>query len=280
MAAPSLVSAIAVSENVLQLTFSQPVYFSGLLDIPDASSRKRYTLTPQPGSYGMDGTLAKPLGVASVQQVQTPNTYLGQVLNLTTDRPMTPNPAQYTVQCNGLFGLDRVTPLNPSGSSLPFTSTFKLLQPPQIETIAPRGDVANPQTLEGITAGLTPNPQQISLGSFVVNAGDYATETGLVAYKARLYRRMITAVDGFLHLAGKNYGAGLLQYGKKLGSSSIRAQLLAAIEQQAGLEPETAAVAAKSTPNNQNPGEMFIVLMAKTKFGQSLKLVAPVNVSS
>jgi hypothetical protein len=275
----SLLSAVAVGENVVQLTFSGPVYFSGLLDAPDGSSRKRYQITPVAGSTGMDGTAAKPIGVAAAAVAMVPGLLVGQVVNLTTDRPMTPNPARYSIECNGLFAADRVTPLSASANTAPFTSVFKVLQPPQQETLSPRGDIAMPQSLEAIQTGGV-EPSGVSLGSFVVANGDYATQGGLVEYKERCYRRIYTKRDGFLHLAGKKYGAGLLGYGKALGTAAKRAELQGHIEQQVGMEPETAAVSCKTVPKPGNPGEMYMVLLARTKFGTPLKIAAPFNTST
>lgn len=278
-AAPRLLTALAVSENVVQLTFSAPVYYSGLLDYPDASNRRRYGFNPVAGTFGQDGTATKPVGVASVAVVRAPGQFLGQVLDVTTDRPMTPSPGQYVVLVNGLFGLDGVTPVNPSYVSATFTSVFKQLQPPQLATTSPRGDVAMPQGQDEILAGLVPNPSAITLGSFVVANGDYATQAGIAEYKGRVFRRLVTTLDAFLHLAGRNYGAGLLGYGKRLGSAQTRTKLAGSIEQQVGMEPETAAVSCKTTPKPGSPGEYYLVLLAKTKFGTALKVVAPVNAS-
>jgi hypothetical protein len=276
---PALLSALAISENVVRLTFNQPMYFSGLLDFPDASSRKRYSFTAVAGTSGLDGTSAKSIGVAAVALELVPGMFSGQVIDVTTDRPMTPSPAQYTVQCNGLFAADALTPLSTLASAASFEAVFKQLQPPQQETLSPRGDVAMPQSLEAIRAGVVPNPAGVTLGSFVVADGDYATQGGLVEYKERCYRRMISTPDSFLHMAGKNYGAGLLSYGKRLASAARRAQLQGSIEQQVGQEPETAAVACKTTPKPSSPGLMYLVLLARTNFGTSLRLMVPVNTS-
>lgn len=275
---PALQSAVAVAENVVQLTFNVPVYFTGLLDVADASNRKRYSFAPVPGSTGMDGAAAKPIRAASAVAVPVPGKFLGTVVNVTTDRPMSPSPAAYVVTCNGIFGSDGLTPL--SMVSATFTSVFKVLQPPQVETLTPRGDVAMPQSREAVLTGVVGDASTITLGSFVVSSGDYATQSGMVEYKERLYRRMVTLRDAFLHLAGKGYGGSLLARGKKLGSTAARSDLQAAMEEQTGREPETAAVSCKTVPSQQNPGLLFLVLLAKTRFGRAIKVVAPVNTST
>ncbi len=277
---PQLQSALAVSENVVQLFFSVPIYYSGLYDIEDASNRALYTLTPVAGSTGLDGTPAKPLNVASVTLGSLSNTYTGQVLLLTTDRPMTPNPAQYVVQCSGLWSADMSEPLLTTASSAQFNAVYKQIVSAQVQTLSTRGDFANPQDLDAITSGITPAPQAIQLGSFVVDdTGDYAVETGLVGYKKRILRRIIATPGAFLHL-GNQYGAGVRLYGKKLGSATKRAQLTAAVETQVGLEPETAKVSVTTSWSADNPGLIYLVVLARTKTGRVLKVIAPVNTST
>ena len=275
-----LTQALAVSENGIQLLFSTPVYFSGLFDIEDASNKARYSLTPVPGSVGLDGTPAKPLGVVRVSLGSHVGTYTGQVLLITTDRPMTPNPAQYVVTCNGLWSSDHTTQLDTSAASQRFNAVFKQVARPQTQTLSIRGDFANPQDLDAATNGVTPNPTLMSLGTFVVDdTGDYAVETGLVGYKKRILRRILTVPGGYLHL-GQGYGAGVRRYGKQLGSATKRAQLCAAVETQVGLEPETAKASVSIAPDNGNPGLFYLVVLARTKSGKTLKVIAPVNSST
>ena len=276
---PRLVQALAVSENAVQLTFNVPIYWSGLLDSPDASSRKRYSFASVAGTVGQDGTAPKPIGCAAVALRQVPGLFLGQIVVLTTDRPMTPSPAGYVVTCNGLFASDGVTPLVASSSSAPFESVYKVLQRPQVASLQPRGDVAMPQNGDAVASGSVGLVRASQLGCFVVVGGDYASQDGLVEYRERLYRRIVSVLDSFAHLAGKGYGAGLLQYCKQLGSSRRKTQLLASIERQASLEPETVACAAKYT-DGAMPGFVYIVLLARTKFGRSVKLTVPVTAST
>ena len=117
------------------------------------------------------------------------------------------------------------------------------------------------------------------LGSFVVQDGDYATQGGFVEYKERLYRRIVSVRDSFAHLAGKRFGAGLLQYGKQLGSARRKTQLLASIEEQASREPETVACAAKYVEGDRS-GLAYIVLLARTKFGRPVRIMAPITTST
>jgi hypothetical protein len=279
-AVPQLQSALAVSENVIQLFFTVPIYFSGLFDIEDASNKARYTITPVAGSIGLDGTPAKPLLVAAVDTGSLPGTYMGQVILLTTDRPMTPNPAQYIVKCNGLWSQDQTEQLLSTASSAQFNAVYKQVALPQTQTLTVRGDFANPQDLDAITSGITPNPTAVQLGSYVVDdTGDYAVETGLVGYKKRILRRIIATPGAFLHL-GQGYGAGVRLYGKKLGSATKRAQLTAAVEAQVSLEPETAKVRCTSSLDPLNPGLIYLVVLARTKTGKVLKVIAPINVST
>jgi hypothetical protein len=116
------------------------------------------------------------------------------------------------------------------------------------------------------------------LGSFVVADGDYASRGGMPEYKERVFRRIVTRRDAFLHLAGKGYGASALEYGKRRGSAQQKARLLASVEQQVGREPETAKVAANLLPA-QEPGLFWICVLARTRVGKGAKVLAPVHAS-
>jgi len=273
---PRLLAAVAVGENAVQVTFSSPIYFSGLLDPADGSARQRYSLAPVAQTFGQDGSAAKPVGVASAALSPQPGQYVGECVVLTTDRPMTPSPAQYVVSCNGLFAQDGSTPLDPLASSLQFEAVFRVVERPQLETASPRGDLAVPQSGDSV-ASLGEAADYV-LGSFVVADGDYASRGGMPEYKERVFRRIVTRRDAFLHLAGKGYGASALEYGKRRGSAQQKARLLASVEQQVGREPETAKVAANLLPA-QEPGLFWICVLARTRVGKGAKVLAPVHAS-
>jgi hypothetical protein len=276
----SLVSALAVSENVIQLTFSVPVYFSGLLDFQDASNRLKYTISPVVGSVGIDGTAAKAVAAASVSLAGVSGVVTGLNVYVTTDRPMTPNPAQYLITCQNLWSADLSQQIVPGGNSAPFAGLYRVIAPPQLQTKSQRGDIANPQDYDAVTSGITPNPTQIQLGCFAIDStGDYAVETGLTGYKKRILRRLLSRPGAFLHL-GNRYGAGIRQYGKTLASAQNRSRMIAAAEQQVSLEPETEQVSVRSSLDQQNPGKSYLVILAKTRSGKVLRVLTPVTTSN
>jgi hypothetical protein len=275
-----LVSALAVSENVVQLQFTTPVYFSQYLDFQDGSDRTKYTITPVAGTIGLDGTAARPIATTTIVQADTPGVLRGQTLLVTTDRPMTPSPAQYVIACQNLWSADLTSEILSSASTAQFFAVFKVMAPPQLQTLSRRGDFANPQDLEMVQQGISVNPTAIQLGCFSIDAtGDYAVESGLVGYKKRLLRRIMSSPGAFLHL-GQQYGAGVRQYGKRLMSAQTRAQLIAAVEVQVALEPETAKVSVKTVIDVNNPGLLYLVVLAQTKTGKTLKIVTGINAST
>lgn len=279
-AALQLVDAVAIRENVVQLTFNQPVYFSELLDIPDGSIISKYTVAPVAGSVGIDGNPARPVNVAAVALAQTPEdqgdlppgSQFGAVLDVTLDRPMSPFPCAYTITVSQLFDADLSVALDPGHATLQYAAVFKVFVPPQISTPAFNRDFSNPQSLFGATN--LPNPQNVAnLGVFPISDGDYAIDSGLQGYKKRCFRRLYTAVAGFLHL-GPTYGVGIPQQGKKLARPATIAQLAASAESQIGQEPETKSVHVTGARDTQNPGLTRFTVIAVTKGGASTKFSA------
>jgi hypothetical protein len=63
-------------------------------------------------------------------------------------------------------------------------------------------------------------------------------------------------------------------------SAQTRAQLIAAVEVQVALEPETAKVSVKTVIDVNNPGLLYLVVLAQTKTGKTLKIVTGINASN
>ena len=153
----TLVGALAVSENVMRLLFNLQPYVSNLGDAYDGGSVSHYTLTANP-STGYDGQPARQVNVI----VAAPSGLdpWGSPINgidLTTDRPMSPFPAEYTVSCANL--VDQATgtvPLSPSPQSIDPPGLLRHLQSGSATLASPNRDFLNPQTassLAGSTAG-------------------------------------------------------------------------------------------------------------------------------
>lgn len=228
-----LVRAEAVRENVVRLSFSDAVYFSEFLDPHDASSRRRYAITPTPGSVDDDGDPTRPIFPATIDVVGA----AGSVLEVTTDRPMSSWPAKYLIAVNQLRSSNG-NPLDPA-----FTSqTFSAVRYAEIDgaaaAVTTSGDFANPQTVSGLATGATLAQSQL-LGSFPIGPdGDYATDRGLTGYKKRIIRRLISSKGGFASLPS-TYGLGAMQRVKKVLRPTDATTLAADAQVQVQQDPET-----------------------------------------
>jgi hypothetical protein len=110
LAAIAVESVLAIRENVYRVMFNVPVYYSSILDPPDASRVEKYAVTPVAGTTGLDGTAARPVMVARVDLIGEDGEVVfggaGRVLDLVLDRPMTPHPALYDVTLTDVFAAD------------------------------------------------------------------------------------------------------------------------------------------------------------------------------
>jgi hypothetical protein len=263
-----LVNAVAVAENAVQLEFTRSVYFSQLLDPHDASRPGFYTITPVPGTVGLDGTLARAVSVAQVDAPAIPGFFPAQILQLTLDRPMTPYAAMYVVALSPLIvSSDMLQPLDPTMSSYQYAGVFKSLERPQVKTPTATRDFANPQTLSGaIGGGPIADPfNPALLGTLRVDdTGDYSFDQGINAFKKRMLRRLVTLPGGFLHL-GDGYGVGVTSFSKRLGLAAVREKLAADAEIQIAREPEVDKV--KVTGKGTQDGLFRLTILVRLRAG-------------
>jgi len=256
--------AVAIAENLVRLYFSEAPYFSGLLDLQDASLLSHYAIEPDTTTQGIDGTTARAVTVLFARVGADPNT-----IELVLDRPMTPFPSLYTVTVTGVADAATRTPM-PTPASLGFIGLYRRIVPPQLESPVPSRDFANPQTPASLLGTSPLSPAAIAYGTYVVDdTGDYAFDEGLVAYKKRVLRRGITKKNAFAHLPG--YGVGIPSYGKRLASAQLRATLAADWESQIKQEPETAAVTVTTMTDPVAPGLCWFVVAARMKSGGATK---------
>jgi hypothetical protein len=269
------VSVVAVAENVLQVTFSSPVYLSGLGDPPDASQAALWSVQPVAGTVGYDGQPARAVSVVQVAVAALPGLY-GTMLNLTLDRSMSPYPAQYAVANAGnLYSADLSQLLAPGALGTAYGVLLEL-KPADVTAAAPARDMANPNTLSAAQASNISNPLVTPLGSFgYADTGDYANESGDTAYQMRIFRRLFTRKNGFKFLPG--YGVGIPSYAKKLARPSRRAQMAADAEQQIKQEPETAqcTVTARLDPNRPALTRVGIYVVKKSGETKRYSVLVP-----
>ena len=260
-----------VRENLMWLQFSEPPYFSGLLDPGDASNPDYYTITVVSGSIGGDD---QPVRLVSpgIPEV-SPD---GQGICLWLDRLMSPYPGQYVVTVSNLVGTESGLPLDPSYVS---ANCDALAAAPVVQDRSRTvggADFANPQS--GASAGDNVPVSvggQINLGTYQVNAkGDYASDSGLSNYRKRVIRRITSNQGTFAHLA--NYGAGPRSLIKKPDRAG-RAETLAKVaETQVLMEPDTASVTVTVVRSSSSPGIVVLKVVALHRSGQVLDVSVPI----
>lgn len=270
----TLIGAVASRENQVQLEFSRPIYFSGVLDAADASMISKYSIAPVAGTVGLDGSACRPVRIVDVELETSGPSQPGLIVNLNLDRPMTPYAGSYRVTVTGIFSADLSEMLIPDPSEVVFFGVFKNIDQPQLGTPTPIRDIANVQTFQGALASGVPQPELLTLGTLAYDdTGDYAFDERVTSFKKRMLRRIISTPGGFMHL-GMGYGVGIKNFGKRLASAANRGTLAAQIEKQIAQEPETARVRANIVESNR-PGLYRLQLLVKLRSGLTSRYELP-----
>lgn len=266
-----IVSVRAVAENVIRYKFSEVVYYSGLLDAMDASPRQKWSIVNDPTTTGLDGLPCRPVMPTSTYVPQVVDgidpTEVGMYIDVTVDRPLSPFPAVYNAQATGIFNLAG----NPlvSATPTPFFGIKKFIPPPDLSTGATSRDISNPQALSGLLDPVPNVTDPLQLGTITYDeTGDVGFDEGLVSYRKRVLRRLVTRKNGFAHLVG--YGVGIGDYVKRLGSTAVRDALAAECEQQIAAEPETAQVSVTIVPSGTSANLYRLNVKARTKTGRDV----------
>lgn len=259
------IDAQPIRENVVRVEFSVPIFFSGLLEQADGSRPEKWAVVAVQGTFGATGDAARAVRVARVELAGEEDGVAigdrGRFVNLVLDRPMTPYPAMYDVQWTDVFSSSLVS--SSSGTSR-ILATYRILQQPTIEYARPVRDFANPQVGSGAFA----------LGTFGVgDDGDYAFDEGLASLKKRVLRRLMTRKGAFAHLP--NYGVGVPDEGKKLGTASTLARLAADSEAQIAEEPDVERVRVTTFTDSKRPGLVFFRVLVKQREGNTVQIDAP-----
>lgn len=254
-----LLRAFAVRENVVRLFFDQPVYFTQVLDPGDGSNPRSYSVVAVPGIAG-DGDPTRTVNIIRAEIVKEAGAG-GQQVDLVVDRAFSPFFCRYIVAVGDVRA--------GSGSLLDaaFTSyVFDGVQAGRLPMVPDQAigmrDIANPQTLAalvGLPDATAATP--LMLGTFRVDAtGDVANDSGIISWKKRVIRRLITRPGGFAHMPA--YGAGIPQQVKTLGRPGSRQLLAFSAEQQIRQEPETVSATVRIV---QTGGQFRYVIDALTK---------------
>jgi hypothetical protein len=249
--------AVAVAENVVQITFNEAVKWTGLGDVGDASVANRYTTIAESG-IGLDGAPPRAVMVIAVELTSDPTK-----VNVTVDRPFSPFPCIYVVAVNSIQSATG-QPIDPNTAAAAFYGVQAGQAPSANDQPTPSRDIAHPDTL---SAELDPLPQAGDpgiLGGIPTDAtGDYAYDEGITGYKKRLWRRLMTRPGAFAHLPA-DYGAGLLDEVKRLNRASQRQRVAARCEQQILAEPETKRCRVSIVPT-ATPGLFRLVVLVLTQ---------------
>jgi hypothetical protein len=275
--AVALVQAYAPAENIVRLTFNQQIYFSGIFDQYDAGDPTHYGISGVTGTVGNDGYTVQPVLVVTAVVSPVPNS-----IDVLTDRPMSPFPAQYTITMTNLAtqGLAGIL----LSQTAQFFGCYRALQPQSEDVALPIRDLANPSTasmIQGSGLGSALGPAAVaSLGVFPIDGrGDYAFDAGIQSLKKRILRRGITSKGAFAHLP-RSYGVGLLDRVKSLSTPFVRDRLAAEYQSQIKQEPEVVGASVVALQDLSAPAIVHFVITVQTRTGTTLSLDHPLNTIS
>lgn len=268
--APRLLSAVAVRENAVRLTFDAAVLFTNTLGPKDAARTGAYSLSPVAGTVGLDGEAARPALVGRVDLAGSG----GAAVLLWLDRALTHFPARYLVAAPGVYGAGGL-PVDSAAQSATFygVRAARVVAATEIDLAVGR-DLANPQTPGAADLA---RAQGSTLGSYVVDStGDYAFDAGEVSYVKRVLRRLWARPGAFKHLPD-SYGLGLGERVKRLAGGRERAALAKDAADQVKLEPETADASAELALVGPNAFDLRV--KARTRFSErALSFAVPLRV--
>ena len=269
-----LLTALAVVENILRLTFNEPVNYTRILNPIDGSNIDRYVFAPDPTSLDKRDEATRPVSPAEIRQVDDNDLQIDVV----TDRPFSSFPSRYTIQLNGLVSTTGAA-LDLAQSSILFPAVFKEV-PAVVPDLAPQNrDFAKPDTRSALFDPL-PNAAEadpLILGTFPTDGtGDYATDEGIVSYRKRVFRRLTTKKGAFAHTP--NYGVTIPQSIKQLARQSTLQALAADAEEQIRREPETVSVSVTISAVDPR-GFVVFAIRVKTNIGPNVDMEVPTNFS-
>lgn len=256
-----LLDALAVRENSIRLTFSEPVQMSGLLDLFDGTLKDHYAFADDDTTFGLDGSPAR--RVRAVYAVPGP---LDTQADVWIDRPLTPYPSRYEAFVEGVYSQAGVLLAGIQGAIFP--GLYRGIVAATADLAVPSRDFANPQSLSGLLGALPGR-----LGTLPIDeTGDLAYDEGLASYKKRVFRRLSTRLGAYMHLP--DYGVTIYQHVKQLARPGIVQQLAAEAEEQIRQEPETKSVSVSIMTDGSIT---YYRIRARTSAGQTLGMNVPVN---
>ncbi len=267
-----VIAATVVAENLLRVEFNKAVYASALLDDGDATDQRSYAVATVPSSVGSDGLAPRPVTVFQAALSAGVLNAGGRFVDLTLDRPMSPFPSLYVLSVNNVRSLGGLQPAIDSARGVArYFSVYRSIVPNLPELIVPSRDIANP------SAYSANSDSSVALGNFIVQAGDYGTDEGLVSLKKRIFRRLTTRKGAFAH--APTYGVGLKEDLKRLALPSTRQRLCAEAERQIAQEPEVRRVRVTLEEQDAASGVFRYVILVQTVTGMNAKFLSPLTSS-
>lgn len=259
MPALNLLSALAVRENLVRLSFDATVYWSGVLDPKDASRPTRYLLTPDASTLDDQGVPPRQCWPARAVRSSVVN-----AIDLWTDRRLSGYPSRYSVRVNGLYRADSLSDAV-TNNTAEFFGLRAYVPPPLADLTISNRDLANPQS-----AGLALTDAQ--LGTYPVDdTGDLARDEGLASWKKRVLRRLTTPKGRYRHLP--DYGVLIFESVKALARPGIIDQIAADAEDQIRQEPETVRVRVQVA---REGSLVFYRVLARCSFGAVDAFAVPI----
>jgi len=266
--APRLVSALAIRENCVRLSFDLPIIYDRTRRPRDASNPKLFSITPILGTASLSGEKARQVIAGRVDAAEG-----NAAFDLWLDRPLTGWPARYLASAHGVYGVNGVA-IDASAASAAFDGTRAavLQREPTTDATFIGSDLALPQTE---AAAALARATGALLGSFAVDVtGDYATDAGIPSLMKRILRRLFAKPGAFRSLPD-TYGEDLGGLVKHLGTASKRAEAIAKAERGARLEPEVSI--AKATFDSLGGGLWLLNLKVRTSAGIEATMPIPLQ---
>lgn len=271
----NVLAAFTVRENTVRLVFTQPVYFSKIFDLRDASNPLAFVIAPVAGSLDALGVLARAVSVLTTELATPQSTVpvvaaeVGYFLDITVDRPFSSFPARYTITSTNLQNAALTIVL--ASDTHTFDAVYRDLQGATLETPGLVRDLANAQT-GAMLAAEVPDELRV-LGSYLVTNGDYAFDEGSAGRKKRIFRRILTKRGGFAHLP--SYGLGIRDRIKQLMRFDTIGRLNTEAKLQIQREPDVAK-AAVSAEIGAQPNLLRLHIGVRPRGGKSQKFTVSV----
>jgi hypothetical protein len=249
-----IVSAGAAAGNRLRIGFSLPPKFTRTY-VPDDSARPGvFSLLPVTGSKGPNGEEVLPILVATCERPPSTETTDLTYLDVVLESPMMGSPALYELRI--LQAIHATTGEILATGSVLVLGVDEVQLPPSTNVERSARDFADTDILGTMDIG----PD-----------GDYLSDSGVEAFKARVVRRALVKRNGFPW--APNYGLGLGEYVKQNPRGQTITNLAVSAESQFRQDPSASQVSVTLT---RDGGVLRMTVDATLKDGTTRRLKVPI----